>query len=145
MEISFEWAYTDTPILGIKTYYPISELSLRKRDGTWVSFVFKIDSGADTILMNESDCYDLGYSLDGSEQLDFNTASGKTVRTHVRMLDVKISGYDIENVPVEHVIENVPVAFTAIPLKMLLLGRAKIFETLDVCFLHSSKNTIFAS
>jgi predicted aspartyl protease len=136
MEIAFEWADTDTPILGIKTYRPICALEIRKKDGTWVSFIFKIDSGADTILMKESDCHDLGYSLDDCELVEFDTASDKAVRTRVRMLDMRISGY---------VIKNVPIAFTTSTIKMLLLGRAKIFETLDVCFLHKDRNTVFAS
>ena len=127
---------TNVLILGIKTYIPICELEITKKDETWMRFIFKIDSGADTILMKESDCRDLGYSLEDCEQLEFDTASDKAVKTHVRMSDVRISGY---------VIKKIPIAFSASPIKTLLLGRAKLFETLDVCFLHKHKHTIFAS
>ena len=135
MKIAFEWFDTDNLILGTRTYIPICEFEIRKKDGTWVPFIFKIDSGADTILMKESDCYDLGYSLADCQQLEFDTAGDRAVRNYVRTLDVKVSGY---------VIEDVPIAFTANPIKMLLLGRAKIFEIFDICFLHKHNNTIFA-
>jgi gag-polyprotein putative aspartyl protease len=136
MKIAFEWFDTDINILGIKRYIPICELEIRKKDGTWVPFIFKIDSGADTILMKESDCRDLGYSLADCEQVEFDTASDKSVKTRVQMLDVRISGYAIE---------QIPIAFSVSPIKTLLLGRAKLFETLDICFLHEHKNTVFAS
>lgn len=114
---------------------PICEVEVRKKDGTWMGFIFKIDSGADTTLMNESDCNGLGYSLANCPRLEFNT-SGKVIRTRIRMLDMRISGY---------VIKNVPVAFSPDPIKTLLLGRAKIFHKLDVYFLHKHKNTIFTA
>lgn len=136
MEIAFEWYDTNNPILGIKNYIPICELEIRKIDKTWVRFVFKIDSGADTILMKESDCRDLGYSLEHCQQLEFRTAIHKSIRVHVRLLDIRISG---------HVIKNIPVAFSTTPINTLLLGRAKTFEMLDICFLHKHKNTVFAS
>jgi hypothetical protein len=136
MKIAFEWFDADATILGIKVYWPICELEIRKKDGTWVPFIFKIDSGADMILMKESDCRDLGYSLADCEQAQFDTASDKAVKTRVRMLDVRISGY---------VIDKIPIAFSASPIKTLLLGRAKLFETLDICFLHEHKSTVFAS
>jgi predicted aspartyl protease len=135
MKIRFEWAEMDESILGIKTYWPLCEAEIRKKDGTWIRFIFKIDSGADAILMKESHCYALGYSLADCQQLEFDTASDKPVRTSIRMLDVKISGY---------VINDVPVAFSPGPIKTLLLGRAKIFNTLDICFLHKHKNTVLA-
>ena len=77
MEIEFEWYDTNNPVLGIKNYIPICELEIRKKDKTWVRFVFKIDSGADTILMKESDCLDLGYSLEGCQQLEFRLSSAR--------------------------------------------------------------------
>jgi len=136
MKIAYEWYDSNDPILGIKRYIPICELEIRKKDKTRVRFVFKVDSGADTILMKESDCRDLGYSLANCQRLEFHTASDKTIKTRVRTLDMRIAG---------HVIKNIPVAFSISPIHMLLLGRAKIFETLDICFLHKHKNTIFAS
>lgn len=91
---------------------------------------------AQTRFSWESDCRNLGYSLTDYEQVEFDTASDKSVKTRVQMLDVRISGY---------VIEQIPIAFSASPIKMLLLGRAKLFETLDICFLHEHKNTVLAS
>jgi hypothetical protein len=46
------------------------------------------------------------------------------------MLDMRISG---------HVIKNIPVAISTCPINTLLLGRAKIFEMLDICFLHKAQ------
>ena len=109
MEIAFEWYDTNNPILGIKNYIPICELEIRKKDKTWVRFVFKIDSGADTILMKESDYLDLGYSLEGCQQLESRTAN-KSIRAHVRMLDMRISG---------HVIKNILVAFSTCPINIV--------------------------
>jgi hypothetical protein len=136
MEIRYEWYATNNPILGIKNYMPICELEVRRKDKTWMRLVFKIDSGADTTLMRESDCRDLGYSFEDCQQLEFHTASEKTIKTYVRMLDMRIAGY---------MIKDVPVAFSTSPINIQLLGRAKIFETLDICFFHKNKNTIFAS
>jgi hypothetical protein len=95
MEIAFEWLDTNEIILGIKVYWPICELEIRKKDGTWVPFIFKIDSGPDTILMKESDCLAFGYSLVDCEQVEFDTASDKSVNTRVQLLDVRISGHVI--------------------------------------------------
>lgn len=75
MNVRFEWADMDEPILGNKNYWPLCEVE------RWnMAIIFKIDSGADAILMKESDCYDLGYSLADCEQLEFDTASNKPVR-----------------------------------------------------------------
>jgi hypothetical protein len=38
-------------------------VDIQKKNGEWEQYVFKIDSGADTMLMEEGDRDSLGYTL----------------------------------------------------------------------------------
>lgn len=134
MKIAYEWYDTNDPILGIKNYIPICELEIRKKDKTWVRFVFTVDSGADTILMKESDCRDLGFSLENCQQLEFHRASDKTIKTRVRMLDMRIAGY---------MIKNIPIAFHS--YSYTIIRKSKNIWDIGYLFLYEQKNTIFAS
>jgi hypothetical protein len=136
MKIAFEWFDTGQFILENRLYIPICEVEIRRQDQKWVPFVFKVDTGADTILMNDTDRFDLGYSLDGSRELKFNTSSDRPIKANVLPIDVRFPG---------HIIEEIPIAFSTTPIKTLLLGRLKLFNVLDVCFLYKSRHTVFAS
>jgi len=41
----------------------------------------------------------------------------------------------------DYVIKRVPIGFSAKPIKTLLLGRAKVFDLLNVCFYCKSRQT----
>jgi Aspartyl protease len=72
-----------------------------------------VDSGADMTLMEVDNCYSLGFDLNGCKQID-STSSGDTkFPTFIRKLKMKIG---------DHVLSNVPVAFSTKPIKTLVLG-----------------------
>jgi hypothetical protein len=55
MKIAFEWQRRHHEILG-DVYIPVAYVEIKTRDGKWRSVVLKVDSSADTILMDENDC-----------------------------------------------------------------------------------------
>ena len=61
MEVAFAWWEFKTDI-GLQ-YRPMCTVDIQKKNGEWEQYVFKIDSGADTMLMEEGDRDSLGYAL----------------------------------------------------------------------------------
>ena len=73
------------------------------------------------------------FDLNGCKQID-STSSGDTkFPTFIRKLKMKIG---------DHVLNDVPVAFSTKPIKTLMLGRFKIFEHFEICFDGVNKRTI---
>ena len=62
MEIAFKWQKHHNEILG-DLYIPVCIVEIKTRDGKWRSEVLRVDSSADTILMDKNDCGLLGFTF----------------------------------------------------------------------------------
>jgi hypothetical protein len=108
-------------------------MSIQKKDNAWVDYVFKIDTGSDVTFMNTGDCIDLGYRLNDCKRRYYTNTNNEKYRLYLKNFNIKIGDY---------VIKRVPIGFSAKPIKTLLLGRAKVFDLLNVCFDCKSRQTI---
>ncbi len=101
-------------------------------------YVFKIDSGSDLTFMNKEDCYELGYMLSECKERTYTDTDthNQIARIYVKKFNIRIGDYDIK---------KVPIAFSSKPIQMYLLGRAKIFNSVDICFHSKSKNTLIVT
>ena len=135
MRIAFRWHSFDDPLLGTQ-YLPICTIEIQKKDGKWKRQVLKIDSGADTILMQECDCKLLGYSFEECIPYSYEDINRNKVESRIRRFDIKIGDF---------MINAVPVSFATNPIADPVLGRSKIFEILDVFFDSANKYTLFAT
>jgi hypothetical protein len=99
--------------------------------------VLKVDSGADTTLMQECDCVLLGYTFDDCNQHSYyGINKQETVQCFIHYFNIKIGDF---------VINEVPISFSTKPIANPLLGRSKIFDMLDICFDSKNKHTLFAT
>jgi hypothetical protein len=112
-------------------------MAIRKRDDTWLEHVFKIDSGSDITFMNKQECYNLGYTLSDCETRYYTDTNNGTYRVYVRPFTVKIGGGSGD-----YEIKKVPIGFSSKRVPMNLLGREKIFDSLNICFDCESKQTV---
>jgi hypothetical protein len=133
--IAFAWSKYDDKLLG-KQYRPECTVEIKTRDGKWKSRVLKVDSSADTILMDEKNCQDLGYTFTDCISNSYHDINKNYVTCYIRKFDIKVG--DI-------IIKNVPISFSTTPIADLLLGRSKIFDTLYILFDSKNKQTIFAT
>ena len=60
--IKFKWQKHHDEILD-DLYIPVCIVEIKTRDGKWRSEVLRVDSSADTILMDKNDCGLLGYTF----------------------------------------------------------------------------------
>jgi hypothetical protein len=135
MKIAFEWQRRHHKILG-DLYIPVAYVEIKTRDGKWGSVVLKVDSSADTILMDENDCSVLGYTFDGCREYSYYDINRHFVKCFVRNFDIKIGNF---------IIKDVPISFSIRPIAESLLGCARIFDTLDILFNSTTKHTVFAT
>jgi hypothetical protein len=135
MEIAFEWQLYHDDILGDQ-YLPVCTIEIKTKDGEWRSEVLKVDSSADTILMDEDDCTVLGYKFDDCIPYLYHDVNRTYVKCFIQYFDVRIGGF---------VINDVPISFSTRPISSSLLGRSKIFDLLDICFDGKNKYTLFAT
>ncbi|MGC1132168.1 MAG: hypothetical protein WA941_05065 [Nitrososphaeraceae archaeon] len=133
MEFRFRWAKSS----GEVEYIPVCTIAIQKRDKkTWLERVFKVDAGSDITFMNKEDCFNLGYNLSDCKISQYTNTNNETYRVYVRKFTMRISDY---------VIMNVPIGFSSNKLPMDLLGRARIFDLVSVCFDSLTKQTIFVT
>ena len=78
----------------------------------------------------------MGYTKGDCTEEYYNSANTKQSKAYTRLFKIKIG---------DCVINNVPILFSTDPITYPLLGRAKIFEVLDVIFDSRGKRTIFRS
>lgn len=133
LELAFPWAKYDVEGLDIH-YLPICRMSIQKTDGKWLEFGFKIDTGSDVTCLNKTDCIDLGYTITERDTEHFTDINNEKHRIYVKELNVRFND--------NYVIKRVPIGFSAKRLDILLLGRAKIFDSLSFCFDCKSRQTV---
>jgi hypothetical protein len=129
--VEFPWIPVPTDS-GIN-YLPMGEIEIQSRSGDWLTFGFKLDSGADMTLMQEQDCYTLGYAVKDCVKRNYSNANSAGHIGYVRDFNIKIG---------DNIINGVPIAFSKKPIRVLLLGRKKIFDQLEMCFDGVNKRTI---
>lgn len=134
MELVFNWAKRETD-LGIE-YTPECTMAIQTKNKTWVERVFKIDTGSNVTFMEVDDCHKLGYTQRDCKPYDFTNANREVSRAYVKKFTVKIGDYPIK---------NVLIAFSAKPLETLILGRAGIFDSLNIYFHSRERRTVFFS
>jgi hypothetical protein len=130
--VEFSWIPIEMVEIGTM-YMPFCEADIQSKNGQWITFSFKVDSGADMTLMEVDNCYSLGFDLDGCKQIDSTSSRDTKFPTFIRKLKMKIG---------DQILDDVPVAFSTKPIKTLLLGRFKIFEQFEICFDGVNKRTI---
>jgi hypothetical protein len=129
--IGFPWVPIPHEKIGT-IYLPLCEIEIQNSYGEWITFVFKVDSGADMTLMEAHDYLSLGYSFDNDLEIDSTSIRDRKFSTIIGNLNMKI-GNDV--------IKSVPVAFSKEPIQTLLLGRFKVFDHFEICFDHVKKRT----
>ena len=134
MEIAFAWTPFKT-IFGT-SYLSFCNVGIQAKNRRWLERGLKIDSGADTIMLEKSDLEALGYNSKYCIRKSYTNANNERCSALFRMFRVRIG---------DHIIEEVPVMFSETPIANLLLGRAKIFESLDIFFDSKTKHTVFAT
>jgi hypothetical protein len=134
MQLAFAWYPAQTKF-G-QTYMSFCKIDIQKKNGKWLKRELKIDSGADMVLLEKHDINTLGYTLDDCEGVDVENITEKKSPASMRRFNIRI--WDL-------IINDVPIAFSDKPVRSLLLGRAKIFESIDILFHRKTKHTILSS
>ena len=130
--VEFPWVPVTTEE-GIK-YLPLGEIDIQTRMGDWMTFGFKLDSGADMTLMEEQDCCTLGYTVNDCKEQQYSSVNNDGHTCYVRGFNIRIG---------DNIIEDVPIAFSKEPIQVLLLGRKRVLDCLEMCFYGVKKRTIF--
>ena len=134
MELAFAWYSSQTSFGQI--YTPYCRIEIQKRNENWLKRELKIDSGADMTLMERHDLAALGYNLSDCDEIDFKNINNEEFPTSMRRFNIRIG---------EFLINGVPIAFSDRPIKNAVLGRAKVFDSIDIFFDRRMKHTIFSS
>jgi len=85
-------------------------------------------------MLELCDLHALGYRKKDCIKESFNSANNQESAGFGHLFIIKIG---------EYVIDDVPILYSAKPIANLLLGRAKIFEKVNVVFDRQEKCTIF--
>jgi Aspartyl protease len=134
MELAFAW-YSAKTNYG-QTYVSFCRIEIQKRNEQWLKRELKIDSGADMTLLEKHDLSTLGYTPDDREGVDVENITEKKSPASMRRFNIKIGDF---------IINDVPIAFSDKPVRNLLLGRAKIFESINILFHKRTRHTILSN
>jgi hypothetical protein len=85
----FSWIPIEMVEIGTM-YMPLCEVDIQTKSGQWITFSFKVDSGADMTLMEVDNCYSLGFDLNGCKQIDSTSSRDTKFPTFIRKLKMKI-------------------------------------------------------
>jgi hypothetical protein len=115
-------------------FLPMCDVDIQNKNGKWMQFSLKIDTGADVTTMELGELYSLGFGLDGCKEAEGTSITDKKFSTYLGNLKMRVG---------KKILEDVPVAFSKKPIKTSVLGRSKILEYFENCFDYRRKQTIF--
>lgn len=135
MEERFRWI-PQRKIFETTIYLARCGIDIQAKNGKWTKWGLKVDSGADTTMLELDDLYTLGYREDDCVKEYYDSANTVQTLAYGRQFNIKIGDISIN---------DVPILFSVKPIANPLLGRAKIFETVNIIFDNQAKRTIFRS
>ena len=133
MAIGFPWIPLKSEF-GIN-YYCTCSVEIEKKNEEWLSRDLEVDSGSATTMLDMSDLFELGYYKNECTKVYYKNANRKKSLAYGHLVTIKIGNRKIS---------NVPVLFSAKPITMPVLGRAKILEKVKIVFDSAEKRTIFS-
>ncbi len=115
-------------------YYCTCSIEIEKKNKQWLPRDLEVDTGSATTVLDMCDLFELGYHKNECIKVFYKNANRKKPLAYGHHLTIKMGSRKIR---------NVPVLFSAKPITMPVLGRAKILEKVKIVFDSAEKRTIF--
>lgn len=132
MEIGFPWI----PLKSRSevNYFCTCSIEIEKKNGEWLPRDLEVDTGAATTTLDMCDIYELGYLKKDCKKVYYRNANNEKIRAYRHSFKIKIGDGEIH---------DIPILFSARPIAIPVLGRAKILEKAKIVFNNEEKRTVF--
>jgi hypothetical protein len=133
LEIGFPWIPLNSEF-GVN-YFCTCSIEIEKKNKEWLPRDLEVDSGSTTTVIDMCDLFELGYDKKECSRTYYRNANKTKSLAYGHLFTVKIGKREIQ---------NVPILFSARPITIPVLGRAKILEKVKIVFNNVEKRTIFS-